>query len=153
MADITCPHCKTANRGTAQFCSECGMPLLHGLEHSESAPITEKTKPQPERGVHPNGAGAEIVLQNRYRIGETLGQGGFGSVYLAWDLNLNRACAIKENLAVSAEAQRQFMREATVLANLSHSNLPRVIDHFIVPDVGQYLVMDFVEGEDLETIL
>jgi len=153
MADITCPHCKTTNRGTAQFCSECGMPLLHGLEHSDSGLMTEKTKPLPERVDQSDGGKPEIVLQNRYRIGETLGRGGFGSVYLAWDLNLNRACAIKENLAVSAEAQRQFMREATVLANLSHSNLPRVIDHFIVPEVGQYLVMDFVEGEDLETIL
>ncbi len=82
-----------------------------------------------------------------------MGQGGFGAVYRAWDSNLNKPCALKENLDVSPEAQRQFTREATVLANLSHPNLPRVTDHFILPGQGQYLVMDFVEGDDLASIL
>jgi len=93
------------------------------------------------------------VFNNRYRIVRLLGQGGFGAVYRAWDSNLNRPCAVKENLDTSAEAQRQFTREATVLANLSHPNLPRVTDHFILPAQGQYLVMDFVEGEDLASKL
>jgi len=86
------------------------------------------------------------VFNNRYRIVKLLGQGGFGAVYRAWDSNLNKPCALKENLDVSPEAQRQFTREATVLANLSHPNLPRVTDHFILPGQGQYLVMDFVEA-------
>jgi serine/threonine protein kinase len=90
------------------------------------------------------------VLQSRYRIVKMLGQGGFGAVYKAWDLNLSRQCAVKENLESTPEAQRQFMREATVLANLSHPNLPRVTDYFIIPEQGQYLVMDFIEGEDLQ---
>ena len=93
------------------------------------------------------------VFNNRYRIVKLLGQGGFGAVYRAWDSNLNKPCALKENLDVSPEAQRQFTREATVLANLSHPNLPRVTDHFILPGQGQYLVMDFVEGDDLASIL
>jgi hypothetical protein len=93
------------------------------------------------------------VLNNRYRIVRLLGQGGFGAVYRAWDINLNRPCAVKENLDVSPEAQRQFMREATVLANLSHPNLPRVTDHFVIEGQGQYLVMDFVEGEDLASLV
>jgi eukaryotic-like serine/threonine-protein kinase len=89
------------------------------------------------------------VIAERYRIVKQLGQGGFGAVYRAWDLNLKRPCAVKENLDTSPEAQRQFEREATILANLSHPNLPRVTDHFIIEDKGQYLVMDFVDGEDL----
>lgn len=93
------------------------------------------------------------VLNQRYRIVKLLGQGGFGAVYRAWDSNLNKPCAVKENLDTSPEAQRQFNREATVLANLSHPNLPRVTDHFILPGQGQYLVMDFVEGDDLANIL
>ncbi len=93
------------------------------------------------------------VLNSRYRIVRLLGQGGFGAVYRAWDVNLNRPCAVKENLDTSSEAQRQFTREATVLANLSHPNLPRVTDHFILPGQGQYLVMDFVDGEDLASLL
>lgn len=93
------------------------------------------------------------MLSNRYRIVKLLGQGGFGAVYRAWDVNLSRPCAVKENLETTPEAQRQFLREATVLANLSHPNLPRVTDHFSIPEQGQYLVMDFVEGEDLATKL
>lgn len=93
------------------------------------------------------------LLNNRYRIVKLLGQGGFGAVYRSWDANLNRPCAVKENLDVSPEAQRQFTREATILANLTHPNLPRVTDHFILPGQGQYLVMDFVEGEDLASII
>jgi len=61
--------------------------------------------------------------------------------------------AIKENLDASPEAQRQFTREARILARLSHPNLPRVTDHFFIPGQGQYLVMDFVEGEDLQAML
>lgn len=93
------------------------------------------------------------MLNNRYRIVRLLGQGGFGAVYRAWDTNLNKPCALKENLETSPEAQRQFGREATVLANLSHPNLPRVTDHFTISDQGQYLVMDFVEGEDLASLV
>jgi len=94
-----------------------------------------------------------FVLNNRYRIVSLLGQGGFGAVYRAWDTSLNRPCAIKENLETSPEAQRQFNREAVILANLSHPNLPRVTDYFSLPDQGQYLVMDFVEGQDLESLV
>ena len=93
------------------------------------------------------------TLHNRYRIARLLGQGGFGAVYKAWDITLNRPCAVKESLEVSPEGQRQFLREAQILANLSHPNLPRVTDFFAVPGAGQYLVMDFVEGQDLEELL
>jgi len=90
------------------------------------------------------------VLNNRYRTVKLLGQGGFGAVYRAWDLTLESQCALKENLETTAEAQRQFEREAKLLAHLSHPNLPRVTDHFVIPGQGQYLVMDFIEGEDLQ---
>ncbi len=93
------------------------------------------------------------VLNNRYRIAALLGQGGMGAVYRAWDLNLKMAVAVKENADASTDAQRQFEREVTLLARLSHPNLPRVTDHFALPDRGQYLVMDYVEGESLESML
>src|SRR4030066_406103 len=92
------------------------------------------------------------ILNNRYQIVGLLGQGGFGDVYRAWDIRLSHACAVKENLGPT-ELSRQFEREATILANLSHPHLPRVIDHFIIPGQGQYLVMDLVEGQDLQKLV
>ena len=88
-------------------------------------------------------------LINRYQIVDILGQGGMGSIYRAVDENLGVEVAVKENLFTSEEFARQFRREAVILANLRHPNLPRVTDHFVIDGQGQYLVMDFIEGEDL----
>lgn len=89
------------------------------------------------------------LLINRYRILEILGQGGMGSIYRAEDENLGVHVAVKENLFTSEEYARQFRREAVILANLRHPNLPRVTDHFVIDGQGQYLVMDYIEGDDL----
>jgi hypothetical protein len=100
------------------------------------------------------------ILQGRYNIQGTLGRGGMGAVYLAQDMRLgNRPVAVKEMIpdpsassAEQAQAQRQFQREASMLASLNHSNVPRVSDHF--SEMGKhYLVMDYVDGETLEDIL
>ncbi len=95
----------------------------------------------------------QFLQNNRYRIDGVLGEGGMALIYRGWDTNLNIPVAIKENLDTAPEIQRQFMREATILARLSHPNLPRVLDYFSIPEEGQYLVMDFVEGEDLDAML
>ena len=89
------------------------------------------------------------LLHKRYRIVEILGQGGMGSVYRAVDENLGVDVAVKENLFTTDEYARQFRLEAVILANLRHPNLPRVTDHFVIGDQGQYLTMDYIEGEDL----
>jgi serine/threonine-protein kinase len=93
------------------------------------------------------------VLNERYRIVALLAQGGFGAVYRAWDLNLKNPVALKENLSISAESIKQFTLEARLLANLRHENLPYVIDYFSLPDQGQYLVMEFIEGDDLQAMV
>ena len=89
------------------------------------------------------------LLNNRYRIIEILGQGGMGSIYRAIDEHLDAEVAVKDNLFTSDEYSRQFRREASILAGLRHPNLPRVTDHFVIDGQGQYLVMDYVDGEDL----
>ncbi len=89
------------------------------------------------------------LLNNRYRIVNILGQGGMGAVYRALDENLGVEVAVKENLFLTDEYARQFRLEASILAGLRHPNLPRVGDHFVIEGQGQYLVMDFIEGEDL----
>jgi len=141
MSTNPCPKCNTANRTSASFCANCGEPLLKGVPDKLNTPPS------------PSSLAEGVILQGRYRIENELGRGGFGAVYKAWDANLNKACAVKENLSKSPEAQRQFAREATVLASLTHPNLPRVTDHFSIEEQGTYLVMDFVEGEDLGTLI
>ncbi len=92
----------------------------------------------------------DSLLKNRYRILKKIAQSGMGTIYLAHDDVLNVNIAIKENLYTTAGHSAQFRREATILAKLRHPNLPRVIDHFVVEGVGEYLVMDFIEGQDLD---
>ena len=100
------------------------------------------------------------VLRGRYKIRQRIGQGGIGSIYLAEDQRLEgRLCAIKEvehDRALPAkifeEAREQFMREATVLARLDHPNLPKVSD-FFSRKTRDYLVMDYVPGEDLRDLM
>jgi serine/threonine-protein kinase len=83
-----------------------------------------------------------------------------GSIYLADDLRLEgRLCALKEvehdrslPMDLIREARDQFLREATVLARLDHPNLPKVSDFFSVGS-RDYLVMDYVPGKDLRTLM
>ncbi len=100
------------------------------------------------------------ILRDRYRIQRIIGQGGMGSIYLADDIRLEgRLCALKEvehtydlNEESVDQARDQFMREATVLARLDHPNLPKVSDFF--SHAGRdYLVMDYVPGKDLRTLM
>ncbi|MCH9032341.1 MAG: protein kinase [candidate division Zixibacteria bacterium] len=88
------------------------------------------------------------VLKDRYRIQEKLATGGMGSVYLSHDIALDTLVAIKANINPGEQSSRQFLREAKLLAALRHQNLPRVTDYFVL-DSTQYLVMDYIPGDDL----
>ncbi len=91
-----------------------------------------------------------LLKNSSYRIDRLLGQGGFGAVYLADDLILEKQCAIKESQESSSDAQAQFEVEARILANLDQPHLPRVTDNFIEKSSGLlYLVMEYVEGQNL----
>ena len=90
---------------------------------------------------------------NTYRIERLLGTGGFGAVYLATDLIMSKPCAIKESADTSPGAKNQFEVEARILANLSHPHLVRVTGSFIEPSGKMYMVMEYVEGEDLSDLL
>ena len=100
------------------------------------------------------------TLRGRYRIRRIIGQGGMGCIYLADDLRLEgRQCALKEvehdktlPAKMIQEARDQFLREATVLARLDHPNLPKVSD-FFTNGPRDYLVMDFIPGKDLRTLM
>lgn len=94
----------------------------------------------------------ELVLQSRYRIVRQLGQGGMGAVYEAIDERLDATVALKETLFADERLRKQFEREARLLARMHHPALPRVSDHFAEGE-GQFLVMQFITGEDLAHML
>ncbi|MFP4497515.1 MAG: serine/threonine protein kinase [Vulcanimicrobiota bacterium] len=97
------------------------------------------------------------IVKDRYKVLRVLGQGGMSTVYLVEDQVLENQWAMKETLDVfpdkdKSEILDQFKKEAKILANLSHSNLPRVIDYFEENQV-HYLVEEFIEGKSSEEIL
>lgn len=101
------------------------------------------------------------VLHNRYKIMGVLGGGGMGTVYQARDLNfpdVRRLVAIKEmqllsnDPAVRANALKNFRREANILATLNHPAIPKIFDFFDINDRA-YLVMEYINGGDVEVIL
>lgn len=93
-----------------------------------------------------------ILLQNRYEIIQPIGRGGMGAVYLARDQRLGNNVALKETFFNDAMMVNAFEREARLLAGLRHAALPKVSDHF-VDDHGQFLVMEFIPGDDLQDLL
>jgi serine/threonine protein kinase len=100
------------------------------------------------------------ILVGRYLIERHLSKGGQGNVYLAQDLRLsNRLCAVKRVQATldltdtkAQVAQNLFQSEAAMLAQLKHANLPIIYDFFTEADAS-YLVMEFVPGKTLQSIL
>lgn len=93
------------------------------------------------------------LLQRRYLIVRPLGGGGMGTVYEARDQILSAIVAVKEaHTAGNDELTRAFEREAKLLANLRHPLLPRVTNRFMEGH-NQYLVMEFISGDDLAQLL
>jgi eukaryotic-like serine/threonine-protein kinase len=92
------------------------------------------------------------ILRDRYEIKRLLGKGGMGAVYQAYDKTLQTDAAVKINQSSGEQSSTQFLQEARLLATLRHPNLPRVTDHFII-DENEILVMDLIEGDDLDTML
>jgi len=133
-----CLECYSENPDGSLFCEQCGCPF--GIKEKKE----EKN-----------------LLKDRYKIISSLSSGGIGGISLGYDVRLNRACAIKgiyrkglKDLPQDKKEEilRPFKKEAELLANLRHPNLPCVTDYFVENDIC-YLVMDYIEGKDLEIIL
>jgi tetratricopeptide (TPR) repeat protein len=134
--ELYCDNCGAANPATARFCQFCATLL----------PFKHSTGSLPE----------QTLLAARYQLLSRIGQGGMGAVYKAADTRFNnRPLAIKEMSSTGLpparllEAEAAFEREAHLLADLLHPNLPRIYEHFTEND-RSYLVMDFIEGQTVE---
>jgi len=93
------------------------------------------------------------TLGGAYRLTREIGRGGMGAVYEGVHLRLNRRVAVKlmaRELATNTEALARFRREAEVTSQLGHPHIVQVFDFGEAPTGEPYLVMEFLEGEDLE---
>jgi serine/threonine protein kinase/parvulin-like peptidyl-prolyl isomerase len=96
---------------------------------------------------------ANTILQDRYRVLRELGHGGMGTVYEALDQRINAIVALKETITSdNEESRRAFEREASLLGNLRHAALPKVMDYFS-EEASDFLVMEFIPGQDLAELL
>ncbi len=157
-----CEECGAANPGDAVYCFACHHPIdTTTAQMVTSASASPTPVPVVPVSIAPVQVIATSLLNNRYEIICEVGQGGFGVVYKARDTYSKsqlRQVAIKQiNLGSLSsrqiiDATDSYNREVTLLSRLTHSNLPRIYDHFTDPE-HWYLVMDFIQGETLEEYL
>ena len=129
-----CPQCGGEYETGDRFCPKDGSPL------------------RPKSGGDPL---VGRVIADRYLVLALLGEGGMGRVYLAEHVKMNRQCAIKvmnPTLVNDTESSQRFAREASSAARILHPNVAAVFDYG-ESDKIVYLVMEYVDGESLSTIL
>jgi serine/threonine-protein kinase len=151
----TCPSCASDIPEGNRFCGSCGV----SLETPTSAPTQTSAGDEGVASSHPSLDGSRFnpgdMLANRYRIVGLLGRGGMGEVYRADDLKLGQPVALKF-LPVEVESHRgrldRFLNEVKVALRVTHANVCRVYD--VGEYEGQhYLSMEYVDGEDLASLL
>ncbi|MFU8806442.1 MAG: serine/threonine protein kinase, partial [Bradymonadaceae bacterium] len=96
------------------------------------------------------------VLDGTYEIHSLLGKGGFGAVYLARQINMDRDVALKVLVAAGPkfeEMVKRFRREVMSIRNLTHPNTIRVYDFRDEPDGLLYYTMEALKGMNLKEIV
>jgi WD40 repeat protein/predicted Ser/Thr protein kinase len=170
---LTCTACGHANPPGSRYCNACGSPLgltrrlgdattgtppdavIAQAPPAVRAPIPPEPPPDAELA-----AGTAIDPAGRYVVERSVGRGGFGQAYLVYDRQLSRYAVAKRqvpNPAWSARtreaAASNFRREAQLLVTLNtpgHPNIPEIFE--FLPEQN-FLVMKYVEGQDLGQLL
>src|SRR5262245_15664726 len=153
---ISCGSCSSPVPGEARFCPSCGAPA-----GASSTPTRlDRGSGADDRldGRSGNGGGRFVpgsVIGERYRIIGLLGRGGMGEVYRADDLRLGQPVALKflpASLESDPERLSRFHSEVRLARQVAHPNVCRMYD--IGETEGQhFLSMEYVDGEDLESLL
>src|SRR5215510_13827301 len=95
-------------------------------------------------------------IAGRFRIEREIGTGGMGTVYLATHLGLERPVAvkiIKREFVGDADVAARFLREARTMAKLRHPHAAMIFDAGNLADGRHFIIMEFVEGENLSQCL
>src|SRR5450432_138608 len=180
-ATVLCPACSAAVPAEARFCPSCGeavssiSQMATGLARhapsgaSPSAPHPAGSSPSASHrsGAPPSAIGRlamssdaagfapGAVVGERYRVIGLLGRGGMGEVYRADDLKLGQPVALKflpRGLSEDPVRLERFYAEVRIARQVSHPNVCRVYDVGEI-DGQTYLSMEYVDGEDLASLL
>ncbi len=168
MSHPRCNRCDARIQEPSRFCPECGEALSSvsqlptGLA-TPSAAAAALRMPTPSRvgrlassdSISTSGFTPGAILAQRYRIIGLLGHGGMGEVYRADDLKLGQPVALKflpPQLAADAGLLDRFFAEVRLARQVSHANVCRVYD-VGEADGQQFLSMEYVDGEDLASLL
>ncbi len=150
LAMIICPLCGAENKDNTQYCTNCGLFLVN----HDGLVLAEGT-----------------ILKRIFTIKRYLGSGGFGIVYEAYDNQRNQRYAIKELFIYGSvrknnkviqpitisdneiqDYKNKFFDEVKIIKNINNLNLIKVYECFEENNTC-YMVMDFIEGETLSSIL
>ena len=134
---MECPQCQRPVAGSPAFCAGCGAPLP---QEAKSDPLIGRT------------------LSGKYKIVSQLGEGGMGAVYVGEQTmgTSVRKVAIKTlhaHLSRDASIRARFQRECGTMAGLHHPNTVQVYDFGTSEDGILFIVMEFVQGKSLATVL
>ncbi|MCE1247684.1 MAG: ankyrin repeat domain-containing protein [Firmicutes bacterium] len=137
---VYCPECGRDNLDKSKYCLECGEPIAPGVPRRKK------------------------LLRDRYEILQVVKAGAMGCVYMAKDYRTDEIVAVKKmhTSGLTDEDRKyieeKFRHEARFLATLHHDGIPKIKDFFEAtsidsPKPALYMVMTFIQGKDLVTIM
>jgi eukaryotic-like serine/threonine-protein kinase len=157
VTDMVCPQCNFANRETSAQCEKCATPLqiseptLSTGAEGWSLPVGDVVvSAAPHAPLNPG-----TILGDRYEIIRLLGQGGMGSVYQARDRELDRLVALKvilAHMAANPQILKRFKQELILARGITNKNVIRIFD-LGQADGIKFITMEYIEGEDLQSLL
>src|SRR5581483_5650746 len=170
-AKVECPRCHHSNAPGISRCSVCDS-VLENLDATlvdggdddatmmtNAAVGTNWSKNTTARDDFELPTAAALaegsILAERYEILKLLGQGGMGAVYKAKDRELDRMVALKvirPELAGHASILQRFKQELLLARKITHRNIIRIYDLGVAEGL-RFITMEFVEGQDLSSLL
>lgn len=130
--EFRCHHCGTIHPRLVDFCPETGKPIHTAFKY------------------------AGRVLEDKYQVEDIIGQGGMGVVYRGVQKNINKKVALKffnPDACTEQECVTRFVNEARFSASIGHANIIKIIHFGHVDEQVPYMVMEFLEGESLGSLM
>jgi serine/threonine-protein kinase len=140
---LQCPKCLRQFDAGETVCPVDGTPLGAEVTMADASP-------------RPTDELLGLVLDDKYRLDERLGEGGMGTVYRATHLLIERPVAVKvlsPRLVTDDAAKERFRREARAAGRLQHTNAVALTDFGETREGLVYLVMELLEGKPLREVL